>query len=106
VTHASLRRERPEDLQPVVRRRAKSGCTVTAVDYVQALRLRKTIAREFIATAFANTDVLITATVAEPPPTYPLGMQIIGRPFKESTVLRVAYAYEQATDWHLRRPPC
>jgi len=98
----------------------------------------------------AHADGLITATVAEPPPTYatvtsgtvddvlarlgaftrftrifnsiglpalsvpsgftadrlPLGMQIIGRPFKESTVLRVAYAYEQATHWHLRRPPC
>jgi Asp-tRNA(Asn)/Glu-tRNA(Gln) amidotransferase A subunit family amidase len=54
-----------------VRRRAESGFTVTAVDYVQALQLRETIAREFIATAFANADVLITATVAEPPPTMP-----------------------------------
>lgn len=53
-----------------MRRRAESGFTVTAVDCVQALQLRKTIARQFIATAFADTDVLITATVAEPPPTY------------------------------------
>jgi aspartyl-tRNA(Asn)/glutamyl-tRNA(Gln) amidotransferase subunit A len=35
----------------------------------------------------------------------PIGLQIIGRPFDESMVLRVAYAYEQATEWHLRRPP-
>jgi aspartyl-tRNA(Asn)/glutamyl-tRNA(Gln) amidotransferase subunit A len=34
----------------------------------------------------------------------PLGLQIVGRPFDESTVLRLAHAYEQATDWHLRRP--
>jgi aspartyl-tRNA(Asn)/glutamyl-tRNA(Gln) amidotransferase subunit A len=35
----------------------------------------------------------------------PVGLQIAGRPFDEETVLRVAHAYEQATDWHLRRPP-
>jgi len=35
----------------------------------------------------------------------PLGMQIAGRPFEEATVLRVAHAYQTATDWHARRPP-
>ena len=35
----------------------------------------------------------------------PIGLQIVGRPFDESTVLRAGWAYEQATDWHLRRPP-
>jgi aspartyl-tRNA(Asn)/glutamyl-tRNA(Gln) amidotransferase subunit A len=34
----------------------------------------------------------------------PLGMQILGRPFGESTILRVGHAYERATDWHTRRP--
>ncbi len=34
----------------------------------------------------------------------PLGMQVIGRPFDEATVLRVGHAYQQATDWHLRHP--
>jgi aspartyl-tRNA(Asn)/glutamyl-tRNA(Gln) amidotransferase subunit A len=34
----------------------------------------------------------------------PIGMQIIGKPFSEETILRVAYAYEQATEWHQRRP--
>jgi len=35
----------------------------------------------------------------------PLGMQILGRPFGESTILRIGHAYERATEWHARRPP-
>jgi aspartyl-tRNA(Asn)/glutamyl-tRNA(Gln) amidotransferase subunit A len=35
----------------------------------------------------------------------PIGLQIAGRRFDETTVLRVGHAYEQATDWHARRPP-
>lgn len=34
----------------------------------------------------------------------PIGLQIVGAPFAESTVLAVAYAYEQATEWHRRKP--
>lgn len=34
----------------------------------------------------------------------PIGMQIHGRPLDEKTVLRVGFAYEQATDWHTRHP--
>jgi len=33
----------------------------------------------------------------------PIGMQIIGKPFGEEVLLRIAFAYEQATDWHKRR---
>jgi aspartyl-tRNA(Asn)/glutamyl-tRNA(Gln) amidotransferase subunit A len=35
----------------------------------------------------------------------PLSLQIAGRPWEEATVLRVGHAYEQATEWHTRRPP-
>jgi len=34
----------------------------------------------------------------------PIGMQITGPPGGEATVLRLAYAYEQATEWHKRKP--
>jgi len=34
----------------------------------------------------------------------PIGMQIIGKPFSEETLLKIAYAFQQATDWHKRRP--
>ena len=34
----------------------------------------------------------------------PLGLQIIGKHFDESTVYRVAHAYEQATDYHKQKP--
>jgi aspartyl-tRNA(Asn)/glutamyl-tRNA(Gln) amidotransferase subunit A len=34
----------------------------------------------------------------------PLSMQIVGRPFDETTVLRAAHAYESATSWRGRRP--
>ena len=33
----------------------------------------------------------------------PIGLQIVGRPFDELTVLQAGYAYEQSTDWHQRR---
>ena len=34
----------------------------------------------------------------------PIGLQIIGAPFAETTVLALARAYEKTTDWHSRRP--
>jgi len=35
----------------------------------------------------------------------PLSLQIVCHPGDEATALRIGWAYEQATDWHLRRPP-
>jgi aspartyl-tRNA(Asn)/glutamyl-tRNA(Gln) amidotransferase subunit A len=34
----------------------------------------------------------------------PVGMQIMAKPFNEEMILRIAFAYEQATDWHMRKP--
>ena len=145
--HGPLLRERREDVQPVVYARASAGFSVSAVQYLQAQRLRERFAREFVASAFADADVLLMPTIPEPAPAYavakagsvedivarmgrfsrltrplnaagvpavsvpcgwtpdglPLALQIVGRPFDEATVLRVARAYERAADW--RRPP-
>jgi aspartyl-tRNA(Asn)/glutamyl-tRNA(Gln) amidotransferase subunit A len=35
----------------------------------------------------------------------PVGLQIIGKALDESTLLRIAHAYEQSTDWHSLRSP-
>jgi len=34
----------------------------------------------------------------------PIGFQVYARPLQESVTLRVAYAYQQVTTWHTRRP--
>ena len=146
--HAALLRERRDEVQPVVYARASAGFSVSAVQYLQAQRRRERFAHEFVATAFADADVLLTPTIPEPASAYatakagtvddvvarmgrfsrltrplnaagvpavsvpcgwtadgrPLALQIIGRPFEEATVLRVARAYERAAGWR-RRPP-
>ncbi|HJQ60449.1 MAG TPA: amidase [Vineibacter sp.] len=35
----------------------------------------------------------------------PVGFQIVGRHMDEATILRAGHAFQQATDWHRRRPP-
>jgi aspartyl-tRNA(Asn)/glutamyl-tRNA(Gln) amidotransferase subunit A len=34
----------------------------------------------------------------------PIGLQVVGKAFEEATVLRIAHAYQQITDWHRREP--
>jgi aspartyl-tRNA(Asn)/glutamyl-tRNA(Gln) amidotransferase subunit A len=141
--HGPLLRERRDGIQPVVYARAAAGFSVSAVQYLQAQRLRERFAHEFVATAFAVADVLLTPTIPEPAPAYavakagsveeivarmgrfsrltrplnaaavpavsvpcgwtadgrPIALQIVGRPFDEATVLRLARAYERAADW-------
>jgi aspartyl-tRNA(Asn)/glutamyl-tRNA(Gln) amidotransferase subunit A len=36
-------------------------------------------------------------------PKLPIGLQLLGKPFGEETMLKVAHAYEQATPWHKER---
>jgi len=35
----------------------------------------------------------------------PIGLQLLGKPFDETNLLKIAHAYEQTTPWHRERPP-
>ena len=37
-------------------------------------------------------------------PKLPIGMQLLGKPLGEETILRIAHAYEQSTDWRSHKP--
>jgi Asp-tRNA(Asn)/Glu-tRNA(Gln) amidotransferase A subunit family amidase len=55
----------------------------------------------------AGYDELDPSTVDTPVPDYgslPIGIQIVGAPFAESTVLALEHAYERETEWHKRHP--
>jgi aspartyl-tRNA(Asn)/glutamyl-tRNA(Gln) amidotransferase subunit A len=66
--HARVVKERPHELQAVVRRRLEVGLQVSAHDYLQALRLRARWTREFVRQVFVEVDVLVTPTTPEPAP--------------------------------------
>ena len=38
-------------------------------------------------------------------PKLPIGLQLLGKPFGEETILQLAHAYEQSTPWHKEKPP-
>jgi aspartyl-tRNA(Asn)/glutamyl-tRNA(Gln) amidotransferase subunit A len=38
-------------------------------------------------------------------PKLPIGLQLLGKPFGEETILQIAHAYEQSTGWHKEKPP-
>jgi aspartyl-tRNA(Asn)/glutamyl-tRNA(Gln) amidotransferase subunit A len=68
-------------------------------------------ARDFDPGGLQNTspfDVLGLPTISVPcgftNSGLPIGLQISGAPFAESTVLSLAHAYERATDWHKKHP--
>ena len=38
-------------------------------------------------------------------PKLPIGLQLLGKPFGEETILKLAHAYEQSAGWHREKPP-
>jgi aspartyl-tRNA(Asn)/glutamyl-tRNA(Gln) amidotransferase subunit A len=68
--HGPLLRERRDEVQPVVYARASAGFSVSAVQYLEAQRLRERFAAEFAAAAFGEADVLLAPTIPEPAPAY------------------------------------
>jgi aspartyl-tRNA(Asn)/glutamyl-tRNA(Gln) amidotransferase subunit A len=138
--HAANLRERPEAFSDEVRDQLDMGGFYTAVQYVQAQRMRRALTDE-TSRAFAPYDAVVmpTSPVPATPITaalpahaslrprntlpfnfislpaisvpcgftgsgVPVGLQIVGKAFDEAGVLRVAAAYERATEWHTRVP--
>ncbi len=138
--HAKSLRERPEAFSEELRANLELGGFYSAVDYLQAQRLRRRIT-ETILHAMASFDAVLTPTSPVPatplddtPPGHgalrhrntipfnltglpaislpcgvtraglPIGLQIAGRAFDEAGILRIAQAYEAATEWRARRP--
>jgi aspartyl-tRNA(Asn)/glutamyl-tRNA(Gln) amidotransferase subunit A len=143
--HRRWMEERPGDYGELCRWRMLDGATVSAADYIDALRLRGRLIQRTLA-AMRGFDVALTASSLDPPmriddaeavqrayprqvrqpfnvtgqpaiampagftqdadgKDLPLSIQIVGHPFQEAMVYRVAEAYEQATRWIDRRPP-
>ena len=59
----------------------------------------------------ACSDITVTGLPAISVPSgftadgLPVGVQLLGRPFDETTLLRIGHAYQQRTDHHLKQPP-
>jgi aspartyl-tRNA(Asn)/glutamyl-tRNA(Gln) amidotransferase subunit A len=68
VLHARVLRERPHELGPAVRVRLAVGTRVSAHDYLQALRLRARLLRQFLDAVFGEVDVLVAPVIPEPAP--------------------------------------
>lgn len=145
--HRPLLPERAADYGDDIRPLLLAGLFIPAVEYLQALRVRRIIRRQWAA-VFSQVDCLLTPTTpvvatkfgqqtadlpgGEKPLVrayldltlpfnltghpaisvpcgqssdgLPIGMQLVGQPFGEATILRAAHQYQQATEWHDRLP--
>jgi aspartyl-tRNA(Asn)/glutamyl-tRNA(Gln) amidotransferase subunit A len=144
--HARSIAESPDLYQPETLRRLRTGENISSEKRDEARRALQS-ARQQIARAFDEVDLLVTPTTPMAAPLIaeleaqpdrlrpaeilllrntrpfnvwglpaisvpcgftrnglPIGLQIAGAPWREDLVLRLAYAYEQATEWHLRLP--
>ena len=101
----------------------REGALVPAADYLQAQRVRRRLQQEMV-TALAEVDVYVTPAGSAPSITYtnltgqptlltrcgkserglPISIEFTGNLFREEAILRLAFAYEQATEWHTQWP--
>ncbi len=91
---------------------------VPAVEYIQAMRVRTRIMREFD-DAFGDLDLFIgsnlglTNLTGHPEVCMPNGyhegsptsLRMTGKLYGDTEILTLAHAYQQVTDFHLRKPP-
>lgn len=84
------------------------GRAVWTIDALQAAgRDPETVASRLRYTAPFDMSGHPTLTLpgGATPAGIPVGFQIVGRAFDEAGILAAGHAYQQATAWHLRRPP-
>jgi len=67
--HRNWLQTRPQDYGAHVRARIEAGLAITATQYIDALRLRPILARDFIASVFGSCDVMLLPTIPMPVPT-------------------------------------
>jgi Asp-tRNA(Asn)/Glu-tRNA(Gln) amidotransferase A subunit family amidase len=98
--------------------------TVPAVEYLRANRIRTLVMQEmqerlaavdvYVAPSFVGDNLLLTNLTGHPSVVLPNGFSsngaptsitFVGQPHAESALLAVAHLYQQATDYHRRRPP-
>ncbi len=110
-----------EQAWPNVFRQAR---LIPAVEYIQANRVRTLLCRRMaeifagldvvVAPSFGGDQLLLTNLTGHPALVLPNGfrangtptsMSLIGNLFAEDKLLAVGHRYQQATDWHRRRPP-
>lgn len=136
--HAQWITKTPELYDAPVRAAIQRGALVKTDVYARALRDLAQVRRD-IEKVFANVDLLVLPTMADPPfkieeglkrnvsarntlpfdeygipvisipcgftnASLPVGLQIAGPHWSEPAILALAHAYEQATEWHTRRP--
>lgn len=100
----------------------RQGSLIPAPDYLQAMRQRSKLQKEmsdavksvdlYVTVPFVSTSLVVTNLTGHPTLVTRCGMldrmpqsiEFTGSLYREDAVLRVAHAYEQATEWHTQWP--
>jgi len=102
----------------------RQGQFIPAVEYLRANRVRWQLMQEmedaldgvdlYLCPSYGGNNLLLTNLTGHPavvvpngfsPEATPTSITFNGRLYRETELLAVAHAYQQATDFHLRRPP-
>ena len=103
----------------------RQGELIPAVEYIRANRIRTLAMRElevalgdvdaYVTPSFGGDHLLLTNLTGHPAvvlrngfgtsDSTPTSITFMGRLYRETEVLALAHAYQQATDFHLKRPP-